>query len=674
MERLCPRFGDGVMSIRDIVQAAAGVGGDKLYIEDVFSTYLYDGTGAAKTITNGVDLDGEGGMVWTKVRNNNGTHRINDSVRGVSNGLRVDTTSADQTVSNGITAFNSDGYTLGTDSGNSGYNFAAGGLYTYASWTFRKAPKFFDIVTYTGDGTTGRLISHNLESRPGFIVIKRTDSTGNWFTCARVDDNTARVSDATPFALNSNADSDLGSWATIANSTTINLNMGGLAARSTTTSNINGATYVAYLWAHNAGGFGDDGEQNVISCGSVVGANQQEVNLGFEPQWILLKNANSAQDWWMVDNMRGWPVQGTDTSYSARRLNANLSSAESTLSIAPSATGFKANTMTVGQTYIYMAIRRPMKPPEVGTEVFNSIARTGTGATASVEPGFVTDLLIDQRRSAGGDGGVVWDRLRGAEKYLFTRTTGSEGTTNNSLTSFANMNGVTVGSDSAQITNVNNVPWINWMFKRAPGFMDVVCDTGTGSAKTEAHNLGVVPELIIRKSRSNSGPYWLVGSTYLSFSNDEYLQLSTTGATQVGGGSYWNSTAPTSSVFSVGNNSYSNGNNYTFVNYLFATLAGVSKVGSYTGTGADLNVDCGFSAGARFILIKRTDSTGDWYVWDSVRGIVSGNDPYILLNSNAAEVTSTDYIDPLASGFTVTSSAPAALNASGGSYIFLAIA
>jgi hypothetical protein len=117
-----------------------------------------------------------------------------------------------------------------------------------------------------------------------------------------------------------------------------------------------------------------------------------------------------------------------------------------------------------------------------------------------------------------------------------------------------------------------------------------------------------------------------------------------------------------------------NGSGYTYVLYLFATLAGVSKVGSYTGTGADLNVDCGFSAGARFILIKRTDSTGDWYVWDSVRGIAAGNDPYLLLNSTAAEVTNTDYIDPLSSGFTVTATAPAALNASGGSYIFLAIA
>ena len=73
-------------------------------------------------------------------------------------------------------------------------------------------------------------------------------------------------------------------------------------------------------------------------------------------------------------------------------------------------------------------------------------------------------------------------------------------------------------------------------------------------------------------------------------------------------------------------------------------------------------------------MVKRTDASGNWYVWDTTQGIVVGNDPYLLLNTTAAQVTSTDYIDPLASGFTVTSTAPAGLNASGGTYIFLAIA
>ena len=103
-------------------------------------------------------------------------------------------------------------------------------------------------------------------------------------------------------------------------------------------------------------------------------------------------------------------------------------------------------------------------------------------------------------------------------------------------------------------------------------------------------------------------------------------------------------------------------------------MPGISKVGTYSGTGNAINVDCGFTNGARFVMIKRSNGTGDWYVWDSVRGIVSGNDPYFIVNGTAGQVTGTDYIDPLSAGFTVTSSAPAALNTSGGTYMFLAIA
>jgi len=137
----------------------------------------------------------------------------------------------------------------------------------------------------------------------------------------------------------------------------------------------------------------------------------------------------------------------------------------------------------------------------------------------------------------------------------------------------------------------------------------------------------------------------------------------------------WNSTYPTSTVFSIGTAGGSNANTYLYVAYLFATCAGVSKVGSYSGnTGVTVTVPCGFTGGVRFVLIKRTDSTGDWYVWDSARGIVAGNDPYLLLNSTAAEVTGTDYVDTYSAGFEVTTTAPAALNATGGTYIFLAIA
>ena len=215
--------------------------------------------------------------------------------------------------------------------------------------------------------------------------------------------------------------------------------------------------------------------------------------------------------------------------------------------------------------------------------------------------------------------------------------------------------------------NNTGTNYVLYNFTRAPGFLDVVAYSGTGSAQSINHNLGVAPEILICKKRSSgTARSWIVGV------GAKYLELNEPG---VGGAfSFMFPSSPTSTSFSISSTSFVNENNADFIAYLFATLPGISKVGSYSGTAATVNVDCGFSAGAQFILIKRTDQSGDWYVYDSARGIISGDDPYILFNDDAAEVTNTDYIDPLASGFTVTSSAPVGLNADGGTYIFLAIA
>ena len=231
-----------------------------------------------------------------------------------------------------------------------------------------------------------------------------------------------------------------------------------------------------------------------------------------------------------------------------------------------------------------------------------------------------------------------------------------------------NNNNVTLSTNGS--ANASGAPYINYFFSRAPSFFDEVCYTGTGSNTTFTHNLTVVPELIIVKRRDATGAWDSYSS---ALANTEYVVLNTTAA-KATGATRWNSTTPTSSVFSVGTSTTTNASAGTYVAYLFATCAGVSKVGSYTGTGTTLQINCGFTAGSRFVLIKRTDSTGDWYVWDSARGIVAGNDPYLLLNSTAAEVTSTDYIDTYSAGFEISSTAPAAINASAGTFVFLAIA
>jgi hypothetical protein len=343
------------------------------------------------------------------------------------------------------------------------------------------------------------------------------------------------------------------------------------------------------------------------------------------------------------------------------------------------ATGFAYNGGT-STDHIYIAIRRgPMKVPTSGTSVFNSITRTGTGTAATITGvGFAPDLVLGADRTGantGDDCRYFWvDKLRGRSQYLNTAVTAAEvgaSSSTQDVTAFG-MDGISVGTTANAYFNVISDPLIHHYFKRAPSFFDEVCYTGdNASSRTITHNLGVVPEMMIVKRRSGAEDW---GVYTAATGNTGSLRLNTSGAFIVQS-VVWNNTTPTASVFTVGSNGMVNAGASTYVAYLFATCAGVSKVGSYTGTGATQTINCGFTSGARFVLIKRTDSTGDWYVWDSARGIVSGNDPYLLLNAYApAENTSTDYVDTYSAGFEISSTAPAAINASGGSFIFLAVA
>jgi hypothetical protein len=280
------------------------------------------------------------------------------------------------------------------------------------------------------------------------------------------------------------------------------------------------------------------------------------------------------------------------------------------------------------------------------------------------------------RNAVANKGGWV-DKLRGASANLTTNLTDAESTNTQGVTAFGNTS-ISVGTSSFFNSALN---YVNYFFQRAPGFFDEVIVTTNGQASpiTSTHNLGVVPEMMIAKKRGPSGGIgdWMVYHSGLNggVTPQNYrIRLNSTGASGASSG-VWNNTAPTATQFTIGTDSDVNSGTAgdTTAFWLFASCPGVSKVGSYTGTGTTLQVNCGFTGGARFVLIKRTDSTGDWYVWDSARGIVSGNDPYLLLNSTAAEVTNTDYVDTYSAGFEISSTAPAAINANGGTFIFLAV-
>jgi len=643
------------------------------YIEEVFSTWLYTGTGPSnQTITNNIDLSNKGGLVWSKNRTGpyGLSHSLIDTVRGNRYQLYSDLDFAQAdlgaTVTNqAIASFSSTGYVLGGDQSVGSTNSSSS--YTYASWTFREQAKFFDIVTYTGNATN-RTIAHSLGSVPGSIIVKRTDIAGAWQVYHRSLANTE-------YLVLNNTDAKA-TGATRWNSTTPTSAVFSVGTDATV--NASGGTYVAYIFAHNAGGFGLTGTDNVISCGSYTGnAGTQSITLGYEPQWIMVKKSSNVGNWHMFDIMRGMP-----SAYANNQdLLANSADAETGgFRFYPTATGFQllseadGEVNASGQTYIYIAIRRgPMKVPTDATKVFSPAigANVTTSGQAAFTAGFPVDLLIKDQRSSGLNRFV--DRLRGGSNsasgaiapWLRSTSTAAEAASDGS------------GFDSNTTVPFYDVGdftgYIGWMMRRAPSFFDEVCYTGTGSATTQTHNLQTVPELIIVKKRNvDSTTNWYVYSAALG--NTQVGVLSGTNAFFTSS-VYWNNTTPTSSVFSLGTGSNVNQSGTLFVSYLFATAAGVSKVGSYTGNGSTQTIDCGFGAGgARFVLIKRTDSTGDWYVYDTARGMTVLTDPYLLLNSAAAEVATLGSVTTVSTGFALNSTILAAINVSAGTYIFLAIA
>ena len=637
---------------KKLLQAAAGnAGGDALNVEDVFSTYLYTGTGSNIVINNGIDLAGDGGLVWYRRRDAAENNSIEDTVRGLDKVIYTDSTNAQADPgAYGLQAFNSNGFTAGLNTN--------GG--DYVSWTFRKAEKFFTCLTYTGDGTVGRNISHNLGSKPGCVIVKKTSGSEGWFVSHRGYNNGAN----TGYLNMTNAfTAGTSTEIPVYYATDTTFRVSNISGQSY--ANTNGATYVAYLFAHNDGDgdFGPDGDADIIKCGSVSGSSSaQTVDLGFEPQFILYKRADDTAPWRLHDVMRGMPVGGNDAY-----LDANASSAEADYNIfSPTPTGFRIDYSvpyynTSGGTYIYIAIRRGTAVPESAAEVFG----ISYAQNVNTVP-FPVDFMLS-KIMAGGNG-YARDRLRGGTKYLLTDATNAE------------LSGTDIEFDDMTGTCLAGwgTSFIHYNWKRAPSYMDCVAYFGNGTAgRTVSHNLGVAPEMVWYKNRSDTINWIVYHKDIGTDSTTQVLELDTSDALRTST-AFFNSTAPSASVLTLGTASHTNYNTNTYIAYLFATLAGISKVGSYTGNGSFQTIDCGFSAGSRFVLIKRTDASGDWYVWDSERGITQAADPYLELNTTAAQTTGNkNYLYPASSGFGVqeiNGTNNPNINVSSATYIFYAIA
>lgn len=668
---------------------------DQVYTEDVFHTQIYDGTNNTQTITNGIDLASRGGLVWLKQTELPAEyHALIDTERGRTKILYTPDTNDEYVTSEAnssthdLISFNSDGFTLGQVS----FINANHANKKNVSWTFRKQPGFFDIVTYDGDNGSSKLIPHNLGSVPGLIIVKCTSHDANNFN---VYHRSAGATKYLTLDTQNGVNTSSNLWNdTEPTSTHFTVGQGGGI-------NQDGRSYVAYLFAHNDHRFGDYEDQDIIKCGKITmpasGDWSAIEDLGWEPQWILTKEDANSQDWGIFDSRRGIVTTGDSVVATGNEayLAPSNSDAESGAGeyLETVGNGFRLSTSDFSPNFdvYYVAIRKGMKKPTDATKVFNPKIYSGLSNANPMTQDFAPVDLYDGGR-------LFWTKIytgtgNGTGYALATNKTGgvSLGTeTNSSEVAFANIvwnNPEFVHLNPTLYNNSSNTH-ISWNFKTAAGFFDIVTYEGTGTNQDQTpntvyHSLGVKPELIICKRRDNAS-HWVVWSDKTFTNGNEYAaKLNTTGTF---GPDKQINTVTSTTFNAILDGAFQNINvtGSSNIALLFASCPGVSKVGTYSGnTGNNVDVDCGFTSNARFVMIKRTNNEittpsqeeTNWWIFDENLGITSGND-YVMQANTADPRVTANWLSPHPDnkGFRVNSGAIAALNATGGTYLYLAIA
>ena len=640
----------------------------------------------------------EGGLLWIKSMSQDHQHRLYDTERDVRKYIRSDGVFEEAEINGGISHWTAKGASHSRDGDTV---FGANPEETainqkYVASGFRKSKRFFDVIKWDGDNVNGRTIEHNLKIEPGLIMIKCLSASYSWQVYHRSLGTTSWLHlDTTVPASTANSPG-------FANVTPESFDIGSYVA-------VNGSNqkYVAYVFAH------DPEPGSIIKCENYTGnATQRKITLGWEPQYLLMKDTTNTGAWFIYDAQRGGMKlydkgklgQATSTGVT---LSANSTDDQMKYAwdITTDATGFwlsGPNSLNeTGRTYVYMAIRKgPMRTPTDPKKVF-AVSRAWGPNT----PTYLADFPPD----------VFWDRTYMSTAYWRTATRkmgfntsstgepriywGTNGNGINEINYYSNgystwdeMKGARYGS------NDQANPFIGHMMRRAPGFFDTVGYVGDASSvdsnveRAIPHNLGVKPEMIVVRTFGNDG---VSGSGALGLHKNcgilplaaasPYVGVQYNGCKQIGSGTngdyYTGTTAQekfgsstdNATNFYVGTAMETNKLYYSYMAYMWATCPKISKVGYYVATGSDMNIDCNFDSSARFVIINKWNSES-YYCYDSIRGIVESNDPFLYWNNYDAQNDTNDYIDPYSTGFKITNQANTTLNVTGHYYQYLAIA
>ena len=626
-----------------------------------FSTTLFDvvdptgGTGwpVPMDVSTGID-NTDKSLIWFKRRNANYNHFLYDTVRGTSHHLISNSTNG-QSTGGRLLSYSSDGF-----------SFAASGEggQPYVAWNFKAAPGFFDIVTYTGNGGSSQTIPHNLDSVPGFMIVKELNDTSNWICYHKSLGNDYAI------YLNNVEDADgpnKPSWnQTSPTSTEFTV---GIDGYHTNDGNTN---YIAYLF--------DDNPDNQIKCGKtsyLPGATTENVVCGFKPKFVMAKCVSENGLWVMVDVERGLPQSPSAATYLYPSKTEQEGSSYDTMTMNANEDGFILKATNGAGEYIYIAIGDPITPDNSETQLtltdttvskvsdgttipgitIDEVLTLGEGVTSDITtsgtatvPVFSTNLFAgnnsEQTINNGIDlesgGGLVWIKNRtldGSNNTLYDTT--SVGTLfsdagnpdsdyNSEILSYNNDGFTLVDGSTSVYSNKSGQNYVSWTFREAPGFFDIVTYTAGGGTQI-SHALGSEPGCILVK-RTNSSSDWFVYHKELNYGDGalnntpqyNYLQLNSNNQSSGSGGLGWN---PTSTTFNPWANLGLDNSGAEYVAYLFADTPGLIKCGSYTGNGQSVanttEINCGFRP--QFLMVKSTNvsNEGDntsWCIFDNQRG------------------------------------------------------
>ena len=523
----------------------------------------------------------------------------------------------------------------------------------------------FSIVQFTSVAGTTNQVPHGLSGTPDLFIFKRADSSESWWTYTTAIDGSLDY-----FEFNSNAaKSDASETAPTST-----------AVYQPTSSA--GREYMLYSFK-NVAGFSKIGKYN--GNGSTYGPF---VETGFEPAIIFIKRSDSTANWRSVNN-------ATSTSNPRNRENyPNLTNVETYPFpwIDFYSNGFQiitndTNSNASGGVYLYIAFATdPSTTTPSLASSFNAVENTSPSTNQAIAAGFTPDMVWIKGSNIGSGNPTAWgqyDTIRGDGMVLSSDNNGAEGNYNTHPNGDLAMKFTSTGYNTPPLVNnnINNSSddYINYFWKAgglasintdgtnacivsanaAAGFSIVELSKDNTNTETFGHGLGVVPELIILK-RLPSADDWYVyhkdlgNSTRISLNSD---------AAKVTGTGVWGSTTPTSSVFTLQNQSGG-----AHIAYCFASITNYSSIGTYTASGSagSPTITTGFEPG--FVIIKNSDRSQEWIIIDSVRGLNKSLQP----NSTAAESVNGNIITTNATSFTIDVNGGGINYASGDTMIYAA--